>query len=314
MAEKNMKVLVTCPPMLGMIETFRPIFSAKGIGLTTPKIIQTLSVNELKKLVPLHDGWIIGDDPASREVLEAGKSGNLKAAVKWGVGVDNVDQDAIQEFGIPFSNTPEIFGGEVADIAMSYVIALARETFLIDRSVRNGEWIKPRGISLSGRNMAVVGFGDIGRNVARRALASDMNVLVYDPVYKPDASLPGVQTAVWPDRIGDVDFMVFTCSLNAANRHMLDATALKIVKQGIRIVNVSRGPLIDEVALADAQQDGKVHSVALDVFEIEPLPGDSPLRAFEQNIFGSHNGSNTEDAVIRASHRSIELLFGYLDI
>ena len=86
-----MKILVTCPPMLRMIDSFRPLFAQHGATITTPDVVQTLSVEELKQLVPQHDGWIIGDDPATREVFEAGKAGRLKAAVKWGIGVDNVD-------------------------------------------------------------------------------------------------------------------------------------------------------------------------------------------------------------------------------
>lgn len=150
-----MKVLVTCPPMLRMIDEFRPLFLAKGIELTTPNVVQTLSVDELKQLVPQHDGWIIGDDPATRDVFTAGKAGNLKAAVKWGIGVDNVDFAACKELDIPIINTPNMFGGEVADIAVGYVIGLARETFLIDRGVRKGEWLKPAGISLSGKKSSI---------------------------------------------------------------------------------------------------------------------------------------------------------------
>ncbi|MEJ2065806.1 MAG: NAD(P)-dependent oxidoreductase, partial [Reinekea sp.] len=169
-----MKILVTCPPMLGMIDTFKPLFEEKGIELSAPKVVQTLSVDELKEIVPQHDGWIIGDDPATREVFEAGSKGKLKAAVKWGIGVDNVDFQACKDFNIPIINTPNMFGGEVADIAVGYVIALARETFEIDRGVRNGKWDKPRGISLSGKTVAVVGFGDIGKSTAKRLLAADM--------------------------------------------------------------------------------------------------------------------------------------------
>lgn len=307
-----MNVLVTCPPMLGMIESFRSLFTDQGIALTTPRVVQTLSIEELKELVPQHDGWIIGDDPANREVFAAGKAGRLKAAVKWGIGVDNVDFAAAREFGIPISNTPLMFGAEVADIAMSYLVGLARETYFIDRRVKEGQWPKPRGISLAGRTLALIGFGDIGRNVARRALAAEMKIVAYDPAFAPDPSLFGVECALWPDRIGEADFIVFTCALNATNYHMLDAGVLNKARPGVRIINVARGPLIDEGALAEAQHSGKVHSVALDVFEVEPLPAHSPLRSFERNVFGSHNASNTEDAVIRASHRAIELLLGYL--
>lgn len=133
-----MKVLVTCPPMLGMIDSFRNIFEKNGIELSTPNVVQTLSIEELMEIVPMHDGWIIGDDPATREVFAAGKSGHLKAAVKWGIGVDNVDFTACKDLEIPITNTPNMFGAEVSDIAVGYVIALARQTFEIDRAVRAG--------------------------------------------------------------------------------------------------------------------------------------------------------------------------------
>jgi D-3-phosphoglycerate dehydrogenase len=309
-----MRVLLTCPPMLGMKESFRPLFTAKGIELHCPEVVQTLSEDELIALLPDFDGWIIGDDPATRRVFEAGRQGRLKAAVKWGIGVDNVDFAAAMEFGIPIANTPLMFGREVADVVMSYVVALARQTYLIDRAIRAGEWLKPRGISLAGKTMALVGFGDIGKNVSRRALAADMKVIAYDPAVGANALPLSVASAVWPHRIEEADFIVFACSLNPGNRHMLDAPVLGKSKDGVRIVNVSRGPLIDEAALIAALQSKKVHSAALDVFEVEPLPAESPLRAMERCILGSHNGSNTEDAVIRASERAAQLLFDFLGV
>lgn len=304
-----MKILVTCPPMLGLIDRFRPAFIARNAQLTCPAVMQTLSIAELKALVPLHDGWIIGDDPANADVLAAGKRGQLKAAVKWGIGIDNVDLAAARSLGLPITNTPFMFGREVADIAMSYVTALARQTFLIDRCVRAGGWPKPVGISLANKVAAIVGFGDIGRNVARRMLAADMRVIVFDPLYAPEDGLDTVEASAWPLRLEEADFIVIACSLTESNRHMLNAKALARCKRGVRVVNVARGPLIDERALVEALGNGLVDSAALDVMEIEPLPEDSPLRGFERCIFGSHNSSNTADAVIRASERAIELLF-----
>ena len=309
-----MKILVTCPPMLGMIDSFRHIFKEKGIELSAPNVVQTLSVEELKKIVPQHDGWIIGDDPATREVFEAGKAGNLKAAVKWGIGVDNVDFDACKDLDIPIINTPDMFGREVADIATGYVIALARETFEIDRAVRDGEWIKPRGISLSGKKVALVGFGDIGQSTAKRLLALDMNVIAYDPFADNSSNLPEVEREVWPNRVEEVDFIVITCSLTKSSYHMVNADIFKQAKDGVRVVNVGRGPIIDEASLEDALKSGKVYSAALDVFEVEPLPMDSYLRTHTHCVFGSHNASNTADAVERTSHIAIDKLFHFLNI
>ena len=309
-----MKILVTCPPMLGMIDSFRHIFEEKGIELSAPNVVQTLSVEELKEIVPQHDGWIIGDDPATREVFEAGKAGNLKAAVKWGIGVDNVDFDACKDLNIPIINTPDMFGREVADIAMGYVIALARETFEIDRAVRDGKWIKPRGISLSGKKVALVGFGDIGQSTAKRLLALDMDVIAYDPFADNNPNLPEVEREVWPTRVEEADFIVVTCSLTKSSFHMVNADVFKQAKDGVRVVNVGRGPIIDETSLEDALKSGKVYSAALDVFEVEPLPMDSYLRTHPHCIFGSHNASNTADAVERTSHIAIDKLFNFLNI
>ena len=309
-----MKILVTCPPMLGMIDSFRHLFEEKKIELTAPNVIQTLSIEELKKIVPQHDGWIIGDDPATREVFEAGKKGNLKAAVKWGIGVDNIDFDACTDLGISIINTPQMFGSEVADIAMGYVIALARETFEIDRAVRNQDWIKPRGISLSGKTVAIIGFGDIGQNAAKRFLAADMKVIAYDPFADNQINLKEVEREVWPNRIDEIDFIVVTCSLTNSSRHMINAKVIKSMKDGVRIVNVGRGPVIDETSLEDALKVGKVYSAALDVFEVEPLPLNSYLRTHPRCIFGSHNASNTTDAVERTSQMAINKLFNFLKI
>lgn len=308
-----MKILVTCPPMLGMIDRFRPLFDQHDIELTTPQVIQTLSVEELIQLVPHHDGWIIGDDPATREVFSAGKNGLLKAAVKWGIGVDNVDFIACKELEIPITNTPNMFGNEVADIAMSYVTALARETFEIDREVRKGNWPKPRGMSLSGKTAALIGFGDIGKATAKRLLAAEMNVIAYDPIAQPTPEL-SVTMATWPDHIQESDFIVITCSLTSTSKHMINANVLNSVKPNIRIVNVGRGPVICEPDLIDALQTGKVYSAALDVFEVEPLPMKSPLREHPHCLFGSHNSSNTADAVERTSHIAIQKLFDSLGV
>lgn len=308
-----MRILVTCPPMLRAIDRFRATFASLGHEIHTPEVVQTLSEDELIALVPGFDGWIIGDDPATDRVFTAARAGRLRAAVKWGVGVDNVDFAACRRLGIPISNTPGMFGREVADIALGYVVALARETFAIDRGVRAGAWPKPAGISLAGKTVALVGFGDIGRNTARRLLASEMRVVAYDPFFQPAPGLEAVESAAWPERLEEADFVVITCALTRENRHLLGASALARAKPGLRVVNVARGPLIDEAALVAALRAGKVHSAALDVFEHEPLPAASPLRDFgDRVLFGSHNSSNTIDAVERTSFKAIDLLHGFL--
>jgi D-3-phosphoglycerate dehydrogenase len=305
-------VIVTCPPMLGQLDRFEGYAVERGLNLHRAATTHILSESELQALLPGYDGWIIGDDPATRAVLETARAGRLRAAVKWGIGVDNVDFDACKALSIPVINTPQMFGTEVADVATAYVIALARQLFVIDRGVRAGGWPKPAGISLMGRRAGVVGLGDIGRNTCARLIAHGLAVTAYDPGVEGDAGIPGLGRAAWPEGIEDLDFLVFTCALNRHNFHMLDAAVLDRARDGLRIVNVARGPLFDEPALIAALASGKVHSAALDVFEIEPLSADSPLRGFERCIFGTHNSSNSVDAVIRASHQAIDRMAGFL--
>ena len=307
------KVLVTCPPMLGMIDSFRSMFDELSIEVIAPDVVQILPEDELIALVPEHDGWIIGDDPATRAVFEAGKAGRLRAAIKWGIGVDNVDFSACEELGMPISNTPGLFGGEVADVAMGSVIALARETFQIDAGIRRGEWPKPRGMSLAGKTVALIGYGDVGKNAARRMLAADMNLIAYDPYALDSPELESVERAQWPDRISEADFIVVTAALTDSSYHMVNEAVLEEAKPGVRVVNVGRGPVIDEAALERALISGKVYSAALDVFEVEPLSMDSSLRKHPRCILGSHNASNTVEAVTRTSEIAINKLADYLN-
>jgi len=301
----NPRILVTCPPMLGLIEEFEKDFSQNGLDYVAAETSQILSEEELIEILPAFDGWIIGDDPASKNVVQAGAAGKLKAAVKWGVGVDNVDFPAFKELNIPVENTPGVFGGEVADVALTYTLGLARSTYKIDRIIRNENgWPKPSGISMADRTVAIVGYGDIGKQTARRILACGSHVIVYDPFFK-DAPDLSVSHAIWPRRIDEADFLIFTCPLTPETRGIFNHNLLPLLRRGVRIVNVARGPVVVESALIEGLESGQVHSAALDVFEIEPLPIDSPLRRFEQCIFGSHNGSNSADAVRRVSRLAI---------
>lgn len=301
--------------MLRAIDQLRHYFEEKGLELVTPEVVQVLTEDELIELVPTVDAWIIGDDPATERVFTAGKNGKLKAAVKWGVGVDNVDFKACEKLGIPISNTPRMFGNEVADMAMAYFTGLTRDSYRVHQEVQKGNWIKPAGVSLDGKVVALIGLGDIGLATARRLNGFGVNINAYDPFTKLSKEEAGVEQILqFPDQIASADFVIITCALTPSSYHLINRDSLAAMKDGVYIINVSRGPLIDEGALVDALKMGKVRGAGLDVFEVEPLPADSPLRQFDQCIFGTHNGSNTKEAVLRASLKAIDLLFGYLDI
>ncbi|GMN10060.1 phosphoglycerate dehydrogenase [Croceitalea sp. MTPC9] len=308
----RLKILVTCPPMLKMIDEVRHLYEEKNIELILPDVVQTLSEEELKKLLPTVDGWVIGDDSANRKVFESGKSGKLKAAVKWGVGIDNVDFDACKDLGIPITNTPNSFGGEVADLAMAYFIGLARNSYEIHENIKTGNWIKPSGQTIAGKTTAVIGLGDIGKNVIKRLKGFDVDIMGFDPFITDE--IGGVKIRTFPQDLEKADFIILTCALTPSSKHMINKDTLSLMKPGVKIVNVARGGLIKEKDLLQFIKNGHVSAVALDVFEEEPVTLNNPLLQFSQNIFGSHNGSNTKEAVIRVSEKATKLIFEYLNI
>jgi D-3-phosphoglycerate dehydrogenase len=306
----NMKwnVLITCKQLQQTIDSYLSLFSDHDIEIELPHAVQKLDESELLKIIDRFDGVIAGDDEFTASVMEKGK--RLKVIAKWGVGVDSIDIEAANCLGIHVSNTPNVFGDEVADVVMGYVILLARQLHKLDQSVRKGNWDKIQGISLSGKTLGVIGVGSIGCALVRRAIAAKMNVMGYDEVMIQPSFIKetGLHPASLEELLKVSDFISLNCNLTPANRHMLGHLEFEIMKKGVFIINTARGPLIDERALAQAIQENKVAGAALDVFEEEPLPEDSPLRKFDNCIFGSHNSSNTYEAVMRTNELAIRNL------
>ncbi len=305
------RILCTCPPMIRQIELLRDDFERFGGEVVCPEFEQTLTKDELLELVPQFDGWIIGDDPATAEVFSAGRRGKLKAAIKWGAGTDNVDFDGAKSANIPVTNTPGTFGEAVSDVAIGYLIGIARGLFQIDRGVRSGGWPKPTGTILKGKTVALVGLGFIGKTIASKLHALGLNVIGYDPL-APIEIVPFIERAAWPQRISEADFILLACALSPENTHMINTETLGQTKPGVYIINVGRGPLIDENALDCFLNKQHVKGAALEVQELEPLPKTSPLRKYEQVVFGSHNSSNAYEAVIETSRIAIDKLFNFL--
>lgn len=307
-------LLITCGHLIRHYQKFSGELERHGIVVTMPEIAgQQLDATEMLRVIGNQRLVIAGDDFIDRPVLAAGKASGLEAIVKWGIGTDGIDKVAAADLGIPVYNTPGAFSEEVADCAAAYVVCLARGLHLINRTVWSGGWLKFEGTSLAGRTAGVIGLGGIGRATCRRLAAFGMDVIGYDVAALDPTMLEGTRQVSLDELLAQSDFIVVTCSLTPESYHLLSDAAFSRVKQGVRLVNVSRGPVVDEAALIRALEAGRVASAALDVFEAEPLPADSPLRRFEQLMFGAHNGSNTTEAVDRVNRLTVDLaldLFG----
>lgn len=309
-------ILLTCPPMIGMVNEFAQEFRRVGFNVHIPDMTQEVSETDLITIVHDYDGWIVGDDPVTKQVLEAGVKGKLKACMRWGVGINNVDFEAAALLGVPIENTPGVFGREVADLACHYVTGLARHTFEIDRNVRVGKWSKPPGHSLWSARALIVGLGDIGCNIAKRLHAHEVQLSYYDPyVRKPELGFD-IKKVDWPMGLAEADYVIFTAPLTPKTYHMFDGAALAKAQNGLRLINVGRGSLVCQETLVMGLRQGVIASAALDVFEQEPYDPaiNRDLQEFEDRlIFGSHNGSNTREAVIHVSQLVIERLSQFLN-
>jgi D-3-phosphoglycerate dehydrogenase len=265
---------------------------------------QQLEEDDLLPVLSKYDGILAGDDHLTRRVLESAP--NLRVISKWGIGIDGIDLAAAEELGIAVKNTPGVFGDELADYAMGYLHMLARRQHEVNEKVKLGEWHKVRGTSLPGKTLGIIGLGSSGRLLARRGTASGMKVIGYD--IAPVVDDVDFETRPLGELLAESDAISLHVPATTQTRHIIDRDSIQLMRPGVWIINTSRGALVDESALADALDSGAVGAAALDVFETEPVDSSNRLLRHKQVIAGSHNGSNTNEAVARTTDRAIENL------
>jgi D-3-phosphoglycerate dehydrogenase / 2-oxoglutarate reductase len=269
-------------------------------GSTLDVIVKTgLNETDLVKLIPAFSAIIVrSETKVTKSILEAGKI--LRAVGRAGVGVDNVDIETATKRGVVVLNAPGGNTISTAEHACSLLLSVARKIPQADASVRSGSWQRKnfQGVELYGKNLGVIGMGRIGSELSKRAIAFGMRVLAFDP-YLSAARARSLQVELVDD-LGDLlktaDFISLHTPLTAETHHLLNAARLKETRAGVRIINCARGGLIDELALIDALTSGQVAAAALDVFEEEPLPADSPLRQAPNLVLTPHLGASTAEA------------------
>lgn len=290
-------ILLTAPYMMPYLDRFLPVLERYGLAVIVPQVNERMSQSELLEYAGQVDGSICGDDAYTAEVL-ARFAPRLKVISKWGTGIDSIDQRAAARMGVQVRNTPNAFTLPVSDSVMAYMLAFARLQPWMDRAVKSGIWNKLLGRSLSECTLGVIGLGNIGKAVIRRARPFGMKLLGNDIIpIAPDFIVEhNVQMVSLPELLSASDFVSVNCDLNPTSYHLLNAETLAHLKPGAVIINTARGRIIDEPALVAALQSGRLGGAALDVFEIEPLPADSPLRSMDQVMLAPHNSNSSPAA------------------
>ena len=308
-------VLISAPYMMDYLDRFEPISRHYGLDVVIADVEERLTAEEILRYAGQFDGAICGDDAFNQQVISACLP-RLKVISKWGTGIDSIDKAAADEAGIMVGRTPNAFTLPVADTVFGYMLAFARQQPWMDRAIRNGDWAKFPGRSLSECTIGVVGVGNIGQAVLRRARAFGARLLGNDIVpVEPDFVLEnGVEMTTLADLLGSADFITLHTDLNPTSYHLMNPTTFRQVRRGAVLINTSRGPVVEEAALIAALQSGRLGGAALDVFEVEPLPLESPLRAMDNVMLGSHNANCSPAAFERVFWNTVRNLLVGLGI
>lgn len=233
----------------------------------------------------------------TKEVIES--ADHLKVIGRAGVGLDNIDLDAARINGITVFNTPGATAISVAELTIGLILACLRGIALQDRSIRSGKWAKKvKGIELFGKTVGIIGLGRIGTEVAKRLFPFGAKVVAYDP---------NVSESDYAEMVS-LDYLLLHSDIISLHLPLLDETwhfinreKIKMMKDDVILINAARGGIVDEDALVEALETGKIKAVGLDVYETEPIPEDHPLLKFEQVVFTSHIGAQTVEGQVRAA-------------
>jgi D-3-phosphoglycerate dehydrogenase / 2-oxoglutarate reductase len=272
-----------------------------------------LSREDFLRLLPNYEALVVRSGvKVDAQAIAAGS--RLRAVGRAGVGVDNIDVDAATAAGISVVNAPTANTMAAAELTVGLIYALARNVAQADASMRRGEWHRAdyMGMELRGKTLGIIGLGKIGMAVADRARAMEMSILGSDPfVEAGTAAARAIDLVDVTDLLRRADVVTVHVPLNDATRGLIDADALALMKPSARLINVARGGVVDESALAAALREGRLAGAAIDVYEHEP-PAGSPLLDAPNTVLTPHLGASTREAQQKAGVEVAEQLLDVL--
>ena len=284
-----MKILICDKTEKEYIEQIR------AAGLTVD-VRDDITAEELPNVLPAYDGMVVRSRTKVRQPL-INVCPNLKVIVRGGVGLDTIDHEYARSKGIEVINTPLASSASVAELAIGYMFALARSLYKVTSSMKAERWDKKlfEGDEISGKMLGIIGYGNIGKETAKRALALGMKVIAYDPYV---SSLNGVKLVTFDELLAQSDYISLHVPKTKETANMIGSEQFARMKNSVRIINCSRGGIINEDALYEALTSGKVAGAALDVFSEEP-PTNWKLLKLDNVIGSPHIGASTKEAQAR---------------
>ena len=302
------RVLVSAPYLQPVLGEYQKVFDKNCIEVVVPPVRERLNEVQLLQWIGDIDGVICGDDQFTERVLRMAP--RLRVISKWGTGIDSIDLRAAAELGVQVCSTPNAFTDPVADTVLGYILCLARQLPWMDRDIRKGLWSKRTSVSLRECTLGVIGVGNVGKAVIRRAMVFGMVVLGHDIVEIPAAFVAetGLQVVPKQELLRQADVVSVNCDLNPTSFDLMSKLEFQLMKPSSYLINTARGPIVDEPMLVQALQERRLGGAALDVFEVEPLPDDSPLRGMDNVLLAPHSSNGSPKAWKRVHENTIRNL------
>ena len=278
------------------------LLEKRSLKARFPDSDEPLDAEALAAFVAGCPALIVGTDEVDAQVLEAGP---LELVVKYGTGMDNIDIESARARGVRVESTAGANSRSVAELTLGLMLALARNIAGHDRGVRSGLWARHTGVELEGKRLGLVGFGAVGREVARMADALGMELMIHDPYVDAE-----IEHSSLREVLSNSDVVSLHLPLNDETRGVIAVDELAAMKEGALLVNTARGGLVDEEALVEVLVTGRLGGAAFDVFSTEP-PGDSPLLHLENFIASPHAGAATYEAIRRAGVEAVDKVVAF---
>lgn len=290
---ENFKVLVSAPYLQSSIGRFKNILVNNNIEIILVSVKEHLSENELLPIIENIDGIICGDDYFTEEVIKRAKK--LRVISKWGTGIDTIDQDACKKYGIKLYNTPNAFTEPVSDTVLGFILCYARNIILSDQEIKKGKWNKIPGFALHEKILGIIGVGNIGKAVVKKAKNFGIKILGNDIKQIPEEfiSETGIIMVEKGTLYKNSDIISINCDLNETSYHLINMNSFKLMRKRPFIINTARGSIINEKDLIPALENGLIAGAALDVFENEPIEKNNPLLKFKNVILSPHNSNSS---------------------
>jgi len=296
--------------VLGIHETIRD--EAASLGLDFQYFcLDDLTEAGLIEACRGYEGLIIGSEPFTRNIVEA-LAENLKIVIRFGVGFDAVDLKAAADRGIPVANTPGANSTSVAEHALTLILAALKRIPYYDHLLKSGDWNERVGLEISGRSVALLGFGRVARILAGYLVAMGCRVSAYDPYFDHHAAAElGVEYSTVEAMLPDADIVSLHLPHNKETDQMVDGGFLEQMKKGSLLINTARGALVDDKALVAALETGQLGGAGLDTFQDEPIRSDSPLLAFDQVILTPHVAASTKESLLKTYRMGLRIASKY---